>query len=290
MGSPPSFADRFFALANKRSPLCVGLDPTRPLLRQWGLAEDAESVHRLIATVLEAADGEEAVFKPQCGFFEAFGPAGMVELARAVAAVRDQGALALIDAKRGDIGTTMEGYAEAMLGEDSGFGGDAMTATAYLGFSALAPLLERARERRGAVFVVVRSSNPDGAALQDARLADGRAVADALADDITGFNATAGVAIGPACAVVGATLEAATATATLGRLEQSLILAPGVGAQGASFADVADRFGPAAARTLPSVSRGILQEGPSVARLRDAIGRARDEAWRMAERGRAGQS
>ncbi len=285
-----SFADRFFALAEARSPLCVGLDPTRPLLRQWGLPDDAEGVHRLIATVLEAADGEVAVFKPQCGFFEAFGAAGMGELARAVETVREQGALSLIDAKRGDIGTTMEGYAEAMLGEGSGFGGDAMTATAYLGFSALGPLLARAREGSGAVFVVVRSSNPDGAALQDARLADGRAVAEALADDITAFNVAAGAAMGPACAVIGATLEAPMAQATLARLERSLILAPGVGAQGASFADIAERFGPAAARALPSVSRGILQEGPSVTRLRDAIRRSRDEAWRMAERGRSAQS
>ena len=285
MDSPsPTFAERFFALARARSPLCVGLDPSRALLRHWGLSEDAEGVRRLVGTVLEAAGDGVAVFKPQCGFFETFGAAGMAEMARAVKEVRERGSLALIDAKRGDIGSTMEGYAEAMLGEESGFGGQAMTAVAYLGFSALGPLLDQAVRTGGAVFVVVRSSNPDGMALQAARLADGRMVAQALADEITAFNAAHGAAVGPACAVIGATLERADAEAILERLETALILAPGVGAQGASLADVAERFAPAASRTLPSVSRAILQEGPSLGALRDAIARSRDEAWALLAR------
>ncbi len=278
---PSTFADRFLTLAQARSPLCVGLDPSRPILRQWGLPEDARGVRRLCEAVLEAAGEEVAVFKPQSAFFEAFGAAGMTELARVTRAIGERGALSLIDAKRGDIGTTMEGYAEAMLGDDSGFGGGAMTAVAYLGFSALAPLLDRAARVGGAVFLVIRSSNPDGAALQTARLADGRSVAEALADDITAFNAAQGQSVGPACAVIGATLEKSVARAILARLPSALILAPGVGVQGASFADVADRFGSASSRTLPSVSRGILQAGPRIADLRQAIRQARDEAFRL---------
>jgi orotidine-5'-phosphate decarboxylase len=222
------------------------------------------------------------VVKPQAAFFERLGPAGMAQLARVTAAVRERGALSLIDAKRGDFSETMKGYAQAMLGAESGFGGDAMTVTAYLGFGALRPVFERAVATKGAVFVVVRSSNPEGRALQDARVADGRAVADTLADEITAFNAALGSPLGPLCAVMGATIDAAQA-ATLARMPRSLFLAPGVGAQGASCEDVRRTFGAAASRTMPSVSRAILRQGPSIAALREAINRWRDAAWRASE-------
>lgn len=274
----PDFAQRFFDLALARSPLCVGLDPSRELFDQWSLTHDAEGLRRFCGAVLEAAGDRVAVFKPQSGFFERFGPDGMTQLARSVAAVRDQGALSLIDAKRGDVGGTMEGYAEAMIGPDSGFGGDAVTLTAYLGLDALRPIFDRAARAGAAVFVVVRSSNPEGLTLQDARLADGRAVADALADDITALNAAQCRGVGPIGAVMGATLDGVRAK-TLSRLPRSLILAPGVGVQGASLEDLRHRFGSAMARTLPSVSRDILRHGPSIPGLREAMARYRDQAW-----------
>ena len=118
--------------------------------------------------------------------------------------------------------------------------------------------------------------------MQDARLADGRTVADALADEITAFNTAFGHEIGPVGAVVGATVDGIAAN-VLSRLSRSLILAPGVGAQGASLDDVRNNFGPAIARTLPSVSRSILSHGPSPAALREAMDRYREQAWRAAE-------
>jgi orotidine-5'-phosphate decarboxylase len=127
------------------------------------------------------------------------------------------------------------------------------------------------------VFVVVRSSNPEGATLQDAVMADGRRVATALADDITAFNRHCGKGLGPVGAVMGATIEGPAAE-TLEHLPNALLLAPGIGAQGATFADLARNFGKAAARAIPSVSRGILSKGPSVAALRDAIMRHREAA------------
>jgi orotidine-5'-phosphate decarboxylase len=277
-----SFAQRFVALSGARSPLCLGLDPSCETMAEWGLGDDADDLRRFCGVVMEAAGDRVAVVKPQSAFFERFGPAGMHELARTAEMIGERGALSLIDCKRGDFTATMEGYAEAMLGPASGFGGDAMTVTAYLGFGALRPVLDRAVACDAAVFVVVRSSNPEGRELQDARRADGRSVADALADDITAFNAALGPEIGPIGAVVGATIDAAGA-ATLSRLPKSLILAPGVGAQGGTFEDIRKNFGPAAARTLPSASRSILREGPSVSALREAIERHRDAAWRAAE-------
>jgi len=172
--------------------------------------------------------------------------------------------------KRGDIGHTLDAYADAMIGPDSPFGGDAMTAVAYMGFGSLKPLLAKAAQRGAGVFIVVRSSNPEGRALQDARHPDGRTVATALADEITTFNASVTDGVGPVGAVMGATIDG-TATETLASLPKSLLLAPGIGAQGATFDDMARNFGAARARALPSVSRGILAKGPDVAALRRAI-------------------
>jgi orotidine-5'-phosphate decarboxylase len=194
----------------------------------------------------------------------------VAELKRLVRMIHERGALALIDVKRGDIGHTLDAYADAMIGPDSPLGGDAMTAVAYMGFGSLKPLLDKAVKRENGVFIVVRSSNPEGRALQDARHPDGRTVATALADDITAFNAAVTDGVGPVGAVMGATLEG-TATETLASLPKSLLLAPGIGAQGATFDDLARNFGPAIVRALPSVSRGILGKGPDIAALRAAI-------------------
>jgi orotidine-5'-phosphate decarboxylase len=273
-----AFAERFVALARARSPLCLGLDPSREVLSAWGLADDAAGLRVFCQTVLDIAGDRVAVIKPQASFFERMGPPGMDALKWALERIRAQGALSLVDAKRGDVADTMEGYGSAFLGLDSGFGGDSMTVNAYLGFGALRPVLDRAAMSDTAVFVVVRSSNPDGCALQNARHDDGRTVAEALADDITAFNAAVGSDLGPVGAVVGATIGVRDA-AILSRLPHALILAPGVGAQGASMADVRARFGPAMGRVLPSVSRAILLQGPSPAGLREAVDRYRDAAW-----------
>ncbi len=268
------FAHRFAAISKARSPLCLGLDPSAELLAGWGLTQDAAGLEAFCARVLEAAGDLVGVVKPQAGFFERFGASGMAELARAIGQAQAQGALCLLDAKRGDVPGTMEGYAQALVGP-GGFAADAATLNPYLGFDSLAPAFARARDCDAALFVVVRSSNPSGRDLQAARHADGRAVAERLADQIAAHNAQAGPVLG---AVIGATLQAQE-TGLLERLGQALVLAPGVGAQGATMAQVGERFAAARGRVLPSVSRDILRAGPDVASLRAAILRYRDEAW-----------
>lgn len=270
-----SFSERFTALASARSPLCLGLDPSAEVFAHWGLASDAAGLQRFCGTILDAVGDSLAVVKPQAAFFERFGPAGMTQLAQAAAQLRSRNVLSLIDAKRGDVGGTMQGYASAMLGPDSGFGGDAATVTAYLGFEALQPMFDRAAATGTAVFVVVHSSNPEGRALQSARMADGRTVSQALADAATAQNAATPGLVG---AVIGATVSQHDA-AIVERLPGALILAPGVGAQGADLATVGSRFAHAQGRVIPSVSRDILRHGPGVADLRAAIDRYRDQAW-----------
>jgi orotidine-5'-phosphate decarboxylase len=274
------FAETFLALAAERSPLCVGVDPSVELLRQWELSVDASGVGIFCQRVMEAIDGQLAVIKPQSAFFERFGPAGMTELVRLVRTAREQGVLTIIDCKRGDMGPSMEAYAHAFLGPDSAFAADAITLTPYLGFTSLLPVLNRAVEVNAGVFVVVRSSNREGNTLQDACLDDGRMAADSLADDITAFNARLGKAVGPVGAVMGATLDKFAAR-TLDRMPRSLFLAPGIGAQGADFPDIVQNFGSASSRSIPAVSRGILRHGPSVSRLRETIKQHRDGAMTL---------
>lgn len=266
-----SFAQRFLELARSRSPFCLGIDPTPQLLKAWNLPHSADGLAQMCETVVTAAEDRLAIVKPQIAFFERFGSKGIEVLERLIDAFQERGTLVLVDGKRGDIGSTVEAYAQAYLGAASAFHADAITAHAYLGFGALKPLLTHAVDSGAGVFVVVRSSNVEGTPLQSAVLQnDGRTVADSLAESITEFNQqTSGNEIGPVGAVVGATVEGLMPT--LDRLSQSLLLAPGIGHQGATFEDLRRRFERHALRAIPSSSRAVLDRGPDVGQLRAEI-------------------
>ncbi|HEX3187453.1 MAG TPA: orotidine-5'-phosphate decarboxylase [Pyrinomonadaceae bacterium] len=267
-----NFAQRFLELAGSRSPFCLGIDPTPQLLKAWELPDNAEGLARMCETIASAAQDRLAIVKPQIAFFERFGSKGIHVLEKLIESFHERGTLVLVDGKRGDIGSTVEAYAQAYLGPASAFRADAITAHAYLGFGALEPLLDRAVEVGAGVFVVVRSSNVEGIALQNAVLRnDGRTVADSLSDMITEFNEqTSGSEIGPIGAVVGATIEN-DLLSTLERLPRSLILAPGIGHQGATFDDLRKRFQTHAARAIPSSSRAVLDRGPDIEQLHAEI-------------------
>src|ERR1700676_2166758 len=200
------FQKRFVALAAERSPLCVGIDPSAESLNGWGLADDLEGLRAFCERMVEACAPLTAIVKPQAAFFERHGPAGMEVLRQTVEGAKSHGSLAIVDAKRDDIGSKAVAYGDAFLGPRSPFGGDAMTLSAYLGLGSLAPIFDIARREGAGVFVVVRSSNPEGSALQQARLPDGRSVAEHLADDITARNmAEEPSGLGLIGAVVGGT-------------------------------------------------------------------------------------
>ena len=150
----------------RRGPLCLGIDPHPELLTAWGLPTTADGLAAFCDICVEAFAGF-AVVKPQVAFFEAYGAAGYAVLERTIAALRDAGVLVLADAKRGDIGTTMAAYAAAWAG-DSPLAADAVTASPYLGFGSLRPLLETAAAHDRGVFVVAATSNPEGATVQQA--------------------------------------------------------------------------------------------------------------------------
>jgi orotidine-5'-phosphate decarboxylase len=267
-----NFSQRFLELAESRSPFCLGIDPTPQLLKAWELPDNAEGLARMCETIASAAEDRLAIVKPQIAFFERFGSRGIQVLERLIESFHERGTLVLVDGKRGDIGSTVEAYAQAYLGPQSAFRADAITAHAYLGFGALKPLLDRAVDVGAGVFVVVRSSNVEGIPLQNAVLTnDGRTVADSLSDMITEFNEqTSGSEMGPIGAVVGATIEN-DLLSTLERLPRSLILAPGIGHQGATFDDLRKRFQSHASRAIPSSSRAVLDRVPDVQQLRNEI-------------------
>ena len=261
-----TFGDRVAAAVRATGPLCAGIDPSPELLDAWGLTDDARGLRSFAATCVDAFAGEVGVVKPQAAFFERHGAAGMAELERLVAAARQAGLVVIVDAKRGDIDTTAQAYADAWLGHGSPLAGDAVTAHPYLGLGALQPLIRLAADNGRGVIVVVRSSNPEGRALQQAVTAAGASVEDTLLGEIAALNGSADVPAGTVGAVIGATLP--RSGFPLDQL-RGVILAPGLGAQGAGPADIATRFaGCAPGSVLPSSSRGLLRHGPDPDTLR----------------------
>jgi len=268
------FTDRVVRAVASTGPLCAGIDPSSELLDHWGLDDTPDGLRTFGLSCVEAFAGVVPVVKPQVAFFERMGSAGLAVLEEVLGACRAAGLLAIADAKRGDIGSTMAAYATAWLDPDSPLVADAMTAVAYLGLGALRPAFDLAAAGGKGVIVVVRSSNPEGRALQEARTvapdgaATGPAVEDLLLDDIAACNRGGLAVAGTVGAVVGATRSpSAFDLSGLG----GVILAPGVGAQGGTAEGTAALFaGCAPGTVLPSVSRSLLVAGPDVAALRQA--------------------
>jgi orotidine-5'-phosphate decarboxylase len=262
------FAARFAAVRARYGPLVWGLDPSGELLDAWGLGDCADGLDRFADIMLEAAAGTVGLVKPQSAFYERHGWRGIRTLQRLVADARAAGLLVILDVKRGDVGTTNDAYAEAFLGAGAPLESDAVTVHPYLGLGAMNAFVSRAQHAGACLLVVTRSSNPEGRAVQAARGPDGRPVEEALLRDIGELNAVlAPGGIGPVGAVVGpAALEPSLDLPAA----HALFLAPGLGAQGATCADVARTFAACPDRVMPSASRSLLSAGPDRAALRDA--------------------
>jgi orotidine-5'-phosphate decarboxylase len=266
----PSFGARLAESTARRGPLCLGIDPHPDLLRAWGLPSTADGLAAFCETCVRAFAGF-AVVKPQVAFFEPYGSAGFAVLEGIIAALRESGVLVLADAKRGDIGSTMAAYAAAWAG-DSPLAADAVTASPYLGFGSLRPLLETAAAHQRGVFVLAATSNPEGPTVQRAEGADGRTVAQLMVDHVAAENKAMLPEPGSVGVVVGATVLQAPDLSALG----GPVLVPGVGAQGGRPESLRGLGGAAPGRLLPAVAREILRAGPNVADLRAAAERMRD--------------
>ena len=267
--TPPThgkFGARLVEMVAARGPLCVGIDPHPALLQQWGLGDDPGGLERFAFTAVDALAGEIAVVKPQSAFFERHGSAGIAVLERTLARTRNAGALVLLDVKRGDIGSTMTAYAQAYLADGAPLAADAITVSPYLGVGALEPAFAQATRTGRGVFVLARTSNPEGAPMQ--RAGPAQHVVDALGERNAGSTP-----LGDLGVVVGAT--AAPGELDLHALNGP-VLAPGVGAQGATLDAVPRTFGAVLRHVLPATARDVLRHGPDPAEVRSAALRVRD--------------
>ncbi|MBM7772966.1 orotidine-5'-phosphate decarboxylase [Actinokineospora baliensis] len=272
------FGTRLTEAVAARGSLCVGIDPHPGLLDQWGLPRDASGLERFALTCVEAFAGDISVIKPQSAFFESYGSRGVAVLERVIAEVQSAGALVLLDVKRGDIGSTMAAYAQAYLADGSPLAADAVTVSPYLGFGSLDPAVEEAERTGRGLFVLALTSNPEGVGVQRAVGADGVSVAQSIVDQAAARNAAQRAATGAPLGSLGLVVGATVGSTGLDLSELGgPVLAPGLGAQGAGAAELAEVFGPTLPHVLPASARDVLRHGPDAAALRTAALRVRDE-------------
>jgi orotidine-5'-phosphate decarboxylase len=263
------FADRLAeAVEHKRSQLVVGLDPRPDQLpvelrgeAHLGRPEAADACARFCRGIIDSVAPYVVAVKPQVAYFEALGSDGMRAFENVCSYARAAGLQVIADAKRGDIGSTARAYAAAYLEQSDGRAplADAVTVNPYLGRDSLEPFLAACRRDGAGLFCVVKTSNSGGAEVQDLVLSDGRhvwhQVAELVAEwgaDLVGEHGLSAVG-----AVVGATHPRAVGEARR-LLPRSILLLPGVGAQGATPADVARAFTSGPASALVNVSRNVI--------------------------------
>ena len=251
-----SFGAKLIEAQDAFGQLCVGIDPHSVLLQSWGLADDVAGLRQFALTVVEASAGRVSAIKPQVSFFERFGAKGYEVLAEATQLAHNKGLVVIADAKRGDIGTTMDAYLDAWFGDKSGLYADALTVSPYLGLGATSEVFDKWISLGKGIYSLVATSNPQGESVQKASI-HGHSLA---ADQWSQLAALNGTEFGPFGAVLGATLD----LSSFG-IDQSVlnvpILAPGFGAQGALLSDASKIYGALAKNVAYSVSRSVLQAG-----------------------------
>ncbi|GAA2034366.1 orotidine-5'-phosphate decarboxylase [Yaniella flava] len=262
----------------QHGPLCLGIDPHSHLLQSWGLNDDPAGLETFSKTVVEAAATMVGVaaLKPQVALYERFGAAGFAVLEDTLQFAHEANIVTIADAKRGDIGSTMDGYAQAWLADGSALAADAVTLSPYLGYESLRPAIDVAQAHNRGVFVLALTSNPEGASVQHVGASDD-SVAKRIVDAAGADNAHAD-RLGSVGLVVGATAIDVTKTLNIDLARANApILAPGYGSQGAQASDIRTGFGAAWPNVLVNSSRAILRAGPQVADLKASIAEAHKE-------------
>ena len=283
---PASFGQQLERAFATYGQLCVGIDPHASLLDDWGLSDDVEGLDTFANKVLDACVGTVGIIKPQVSFFERHGSAGFAVLERLAQRAAETDLIVIMDAKRGDIGSTMDGYFDAWLGKAAPFMCSALTVSPYLGFDSLRDVMSNSLERGKGLFVLAATSNPEGKSLQTASVVGGSTLAADIwrrLGKVNSVTSASGSSLGSFGAVVGATLDLRSFDLRLNHGDgQALtpILSPGFGAQGAELSDAKRLFGSSARQVIASVSRSVLSAGSngisnaiqvSVQELKDAL-------------------
>lgn len=260
------FGARLSAAFAATGHLCVGIDPHDFLLEQWGLPRDALGAREFGLRVVAAAEGVAGIVKPQVAFFERFGAVGYQALEDVLVACRDAGLLVIADAKRGDVGSTVEAYASAWLTPGAPLEADAMTISAYQGLGSIDDARALALASGKGLFVLSATSNPESFEPQRAVIASGdnmgKTVAGAIMNGAAHWNTTE-PGLGSIGVVIGATVALHDYGVNSALLRSTPILAPGFGHQGAQYSEIPALYGVSADNVLVSASRSILAAGPT---------------------------
>ncbi|MEM5515857.1 orotidine-5'-phosphate decarboxylase [Henriciella sp. AS95] len=281
-----AFADRLIEATEEHGPLCVGIDPHAGRIPALFGGDTAEGIERWGEALVEVAAGKTGVVKPQIAFFERHGWAGLRALERIVAGARDAGLLVLMDAKRGDIGSTAEGYTAAFLKEPSPFTCDALTVNPYMGLDTIEPHVKAAEQCGKGVVVLARTSNPGSADFQSRDMEGAplfERVVEALSpmiERLKGESGWSGLML----------VTGATGPDEARRLRElapdALFLVPGYGAQGAGAKQALAGFVPRGNRLVGGIvnaSRSLnfpdgADKAGSIAEWKEIVGAAIDDA------------
>lgn len=258
-----AFGTRLGAAFAASGHLCVGIDPHPYLLDRWGMPDSAAGLREFGLRVVEATAGRAGIVKPQVAFFERLGSAGFAALESVLAAARDAGLLVIADAKRGDLGTSVEAYGQAWLTPGSPLEADALTVSAFQGVGSLTAPAALAMANGKGLFVLTATSNPESFAIQTATVAHGdqikRTVSASIVAEVNSWNREP---LGDIGVVVGATVRLADYALSDAELSATPILAPGFGHQGIGFDAIHAVYGSASGNVIVSSSRAILEAGP----------------------------
>lgn len=264
---PDSFSKKLEAAFAARGQLCVGIDPHEEILVENGFEVSAQGVLNFGLAMLDQLDAVVSIVKPQVSFFERFGSSGFVALENLLQEANQRGFLVIADAKRGDIGSTMEAYGQAWLAKAAPFICDALTVNPYLGVGALAPAVAFASERGKGLFVLSATSNPDGLKLQSSTYQD-QSVAFQVAEEVAKLNsatASSNGLFGNLGLVIGATVN--LGSLGLEKLNdgktnlRTPVLAPGFGYQGAQLSNAKSIFKDISGDVIYTISRSALRDG-----------------------------
>jgi orotidine-5'-phosphate decarboxylase len=222
----PNFGARLETTFADRGHLCLGIDPHPYLLAEWGLPDSAAGVLEFGLRVVDAASGTIGIIKPQVAFFERFGSAGFAALEDVMAAARASGLLVIADAKRGDVGTTVEAYGQAWLTPGSTLEADALTISAFQGVGSIAAPIALAAATGKGLFVLAATSNPESVAPQTAVLDrgeySGSTVAASIVREVSEHNAE--TTLGPRLSISTTTESAPSCSRTRRSSRQGLAL------------------------------------------------------------------
>lgn len=266
-----SFGEKLRKAFQEYGQLCVGLDPSSEQLSRWGLPDTAAGAESFCLQLLDACENQVGIVKLQVAFFEQYGANGFAALERVLARTGSLGFVVIADAKRGDIGSTMQGYVRAWLVNDSVFNVDAVTLSPFLGVDSLELAVTSANASNKGIFILAATSNFEAKELQSSKNPEGLSVAATVARFASKQNKSSFGSVG---LVFGAETDFDFLGIDLFSLTATPILVPGFGAQGAKLADVRRRFGPASDSVICNVSRAIAGASSSglVERITEAKG------------------